>query len=281
MDKPRPGVASRAYRATFHLAAPADAVWKALTDARELARWFPPSARVEPGEGGQIELDWPGFFTWPMRVDAWEPAQRLLLTYPSGTHGPAGQEAVRLAVEFQLEGHGGETTLRIVHSGFGPDAQWDAELDGVSRGWGAELANLAHYLQRHRGHDRHIAWVWQEVPDCTRAWAQIGGQGGLASPGFATLRAGEPYAITTALGERISGRVLVSHPRGDFAGTASEWNDGTFRVWADLCGGKHSVWLYLSTWGVDPARVEAFRARWQTKLTAMLAPTRNAQGVTK
>lgn len=32
--------------------APLEDVWKALTDANELARWFPLEARVTPGPGG-------------------------------------------------------------------------------------------------------------------------------------------------------------------------------------------------------------------------------------
>jgi uncharacterized protein YndB with AHSA1/START domain len=33
---------------------PIENVWKALTDANELARWFPLAARVTPGLGGKI-----------------------------------------------------------------------------------------------------------------------------------------------------------------------------------------------------------------------------------
>lgn len=31
-------------------------VWKALTDAADLVRWFPLEAKVEPGEGGGIYM---------------------------------------------------------------------------------------------------------------------------------------------------------------------------------------------------------------------------------
>ena len=36
------------------LEAPVDKVWKALTDAQELKKWFPLEARVTPGAGGEI-----------------------------------------------------------------------------------------------------------------------------------------------------------------------------------------------------------------------------------
>jgi uncharacterized protein YndB with AHSA1/START domain len=36
------------------IASSAESVWKALTNAEELKRWFPLEARVEPGKGGKI-----------------------------------------------------------------------------------------------------------------------------------------------------------------------------------------------------------------------------------
>jgi uncharacterized protein YndB with AHSA1/START domain len=38
------------------LKAPVEAVWEALTDSNELAKWFPLSARVTPGKDGKIFL---------------------------------------------------------------------------------------------------------------------------------------------------------------------------------------------------------------------------------
>lgn len=33
-------------------------MWRAISDAEELQRWFPLSAEVEPGEGGTVTLAW-------------------------------------------------------------------------------------------------------------------------------------------------------------------------------------------------------------------------------
>ena len=38
--------------------APVEAVWKALTDAAELTRWWPLDAKVKPGPGGFIWMSW-------------------------------------------------------------------------------------------------------------------------------------------------------------------------------------------------------------------------------
>jgi hypothetical protein len=42
------------------VAAPVEAVSKALRDGTELARWFPLEATFEPGVGGKLRLSWAG-----------------------------------------------------------------------------------------------------------------------------------------------------------------------------------------------------------------------------
>ena len=54
---------SRAVEKVIELNAPIEAVWKALTDGQELARWFPLEARVTPGKGGTKHLERPLFNT--------------------------------------------------------------------------------------------------------------------------------------------------------------------------------------------------------------------------
>jgi len=43
---------------SLDLDASPDDVWRALTDARELVRWFPLDARVTPGAGGSMVWSW-------------------------------------------------------------------------------------------------------------------------------------------------------------------------------------------------------------------------------
>ncbi len=70
---------------------------------------------------------------------------------------PLAGPSQQLAMEFTLETHAGRTRLRIVHSGFGDGASWDDELESVSGGWQFELRGLRHYLEHHKGCDRHYA----------------------------------------------------------------------------------------------------------------------------
>ena len=136
-----------------------DEVWRALTQAEELVRWFPMEARVTPGVGGTMLWNWGEGQDWESRIDVWEPGRRLRLVAgrcPALRHpGPAlaagMSEPARIAMEFTLETHRGKTRLRLVHSGFGEGAAWDTEIEGISEGWQAELRSLRHYLERHRG----------------------------------------------------------------------------------------------------------------------------------
>ena len=49
---------TRAVEREIEIDAPLAAVWKALTDADELTRWFPLNAGVTPGVGGSVWMSW-------------------------------------------------------------------------------------------------------------------------------------------------------------------------------------------------------------------------------
>jgi uncharacterized protein YndB with AHSA1/START domain len=60
MTEPKPAEEPKKERREkeIEIAVPIEEVWKALTDANELARWFPLEARVTPGLGGKIFVSW-------------------------------------------------------------------------------------------------------------------------------------------------------------------------------------------------------------------------------
>ena len=105
-------------------APPAD-VWRALIDAKELVRWFPLQAEIEPRVGGRYWMSWGGEYAGEHRIEILEPERHLRTTMPS-MNQKDGKPA-QLAVDFHLEGRGGRTALRLVHSGFGRGADWDEE----------------------------------------------------------------------------------------------------------------------------------------------------------
>ena len=111
-----------------------------------------------------MEPDGPSELVWDSQIEVWEPGRHLRTTYPlPGAEGRG--EAIELAVDYYLEARGGGTYLRLVHSGFGPQSEWDEEYDGVRRGWQYELRSLRHYLERDRAPGRlGRRWRWPCPP---------------------------------------------------------------------------------------------------------------------
>jgi uncharacterized protein YndB with AHSA1/START domain len=261
---------TRAFRMSLDIAASPDDVWRALTEAGEIVRWFATAAEVIPGEGGAMTWSWGEGWDWKTRITAWQPGRLLRLVQDAarpydiqGRPLPPGEaEPAHIAIEFALETHQGRTRLRMVHSGFGTGAAWDDELEGITEGWQAELRSLRHYLERHRGKDRiyEIAWLTTTLPR-DDAWARLLGPGGFAlTP--AEPAAGEGYEVVAPGGERLSGTVVLHLPRQTVAGTVRELDDGWFRLltWS-APGGKTGVWAGLATYAGDEDQVRRFRDR--------------------
>lgn len=266
---------TRAFQMSLDIDASPEDVWRALTEAGELVRWFPIDARVTPGVGGSMAWSWGEGWDWETRIDAWEPGRLLRLVQedarPYDTQGrplsPGEAEPARIAMEFILETHQGKTRLKLVHSGFGHGAAWDNELEGITEGWQAELRSLRHYLHRHRGRDRHFgrAWLTTTTPRDT-AWDRLLGPGGFrVSP--TQPAEGQAYEVTTPGGQRFTGTVELDLPRETLAGTVRELDDGWFRLltWTDGKGDT-GVWAWVATYTGDDPRVREFRDQGQQAL---------------
>lgn len=217
--------------------APPDAVWKALTDPRELERWFPLTASVTPGVGGALTLRWGDAGMDRLPISIWKPGQHLRVGMPQ----PGGMAHV--AHDFTIEDHGASTVLRLVAHGFDPDARWDEFYSGVTRGWRYELESLRHYLQYHRGHDRTVSWVRMPTHDAAHAWATT-----FANSTVEGKRRGDRYSFTAMDGAVLTGTVVISaHPR-DFTGTVEEMNNGLLRVQVEAEQDGLVRGLWLATW---------------------------------
>jgi uncharacterized protein YndB with AHSA1/START domain len=278
MSKTTTEAPSRAFEMTLDLAASPEDVWRALTVAEELVRWFPVSAEVTPGPGGSMVWSWGENWDWATHIEAWEPGRRLRLVQqdarPYDAEGrpvPEGQAAsARIAIEFTLESHRGQTRLRLVHSGFGRGAAWDDEVEGITEGWQAELASLRHYLERHRGRDRAFRIAWRATSlSREEAWERLVCAGGFEfSP--ADVKAGQPYSVLVPGGARLNGIVALHLPRQTLAGTLRELDDGWFRVltWS-IPGGSTGVWAGVATYEADHTRVDELKAHAEEALRTL------------
>ena len=67
----------RSYEKKFEVAAPPEAVWKAITDGDELTRWFCLNATCESGPGGKQHVDWGGGAKGTHTIVIWKPNVHL------------------------------------------------------------------------------------------------------------------------------------------------------------------------------------------------------------
>lgn len=260
---------TRSIEAKVEIDATPDAVWRALTDADELVRWFPLEARVEPGEGGSLFMSWQNEFSSTMPITVWEPGRRVAYAF-FPEYAPSPQVA-----DFLLEGEGGRTVLRVVHSGFPKDAEWDGWYDGTRLGWGFELQSLKRYLEGHAGEDRAVVYLRRRIPAEPEAiWDRIVGPDGVALETSARPAAGQPYRATAADGSPMTGDVLHHEPPGasaytEFAGLVSERGGGLFRIGMDAARdepGSQDLVVWLQAWGDQAGAVDAQRPAWERKL---------------
>lgn len=226
--------------------APPERVWRALTEAAELERWFPLEARVEPGVGGSIRMSWKNEFAGEMEILAWDPPRRLRTSWAFGSEPGEAQ-----VTDYRLEGDGGDTVLRVVTSGFPEDAEWDEWVEGTRRGWRFELRSLKHYLEEHPGRDREVVYLRRRVPlGAAAAWERLFGPGGFEPRPLG----GRPFDRTPP----VQYAAVVDDPPGGllrFSVEPSHAGDGT-----------RDVTLWLSAWGAHGPRLEEVRHAWAEAL---------------
>jgi uncharacterized protein YndB with AHSA1/START domain len=271
---------ARSFEMEIDIDAPAAEVWRALTEAEELVRWFPIGATVTPGPGGAMTWTWEGAWTWRLDIQDWQPGERLLLgdssARPFDAEGrpvaPEHAAPAQVAIELTLASHQGSTRLRIVHSGFGTGSSWDDELDGVSSGWQFEVRSLRHYLERHRGRRRYHGWAHVTTPwSEDKVWRFLLDDPALVieAPAPQPLR---PYVAHLRTVGRFSGVVLVDLATRAFAGTASELDDGIFRVETFRAGGRTGVIFWFATWTPEHALRAAVAGEQAAALLKRLLP---------
>jgi uncharacterized protein YndB with AHSA1/START domain len=244
----------------IEIAASPAAVWKALTDAEELSRWFPLSARVTPGAEGSIFLSWGPGCEGEARITAWEPQQLLRLIEQAG--GVAGPEGVD--IEWKIEQRGGITVVRLMQSGFSDGSAWADEYFGSTEyGWGFMLLNLRHYLERHAGTPRRVGWPRRKVSvSREEAYRRLCTPGGLFREGASGLAPGTEYMLEAASGENCEGRVEFVRPPRGFCFSVRHLNDALLWLTIEGVSGEHEVQLWLSSYGVSQAQVDSFERKW-------------------
>ncbi len=258
---------SRSHQTEITINATPEQVWKALTDPVQLAGWFPIEADVEPGEGGRITLRWGQDYVIDCDILEWAPPRALRLLWEASAEGKftfPGPTAIDIAIE----GRGGETVLRLVHSGFRDGDEWDREYDGTRRGWRQELASLKVYLERHAGKPRRFVMVRRAVNmPPQQAWQRLKGRDGLARSGSIDgLREGGALAVVTATGQRLEGTVSFYAPDTDFCAVLDNLGGAYLQARLEDCFGQPEAHVWLSLWDMAEEEANAIEQRLRQML---------------
>ena len=137
---------------TYTINAPADRVFRALTDAGEITRWFASSAKSDAKTGGRFKYDY--VFNDASRDHTVEGEYRDLTPGKTIAYSwPAGHAKHPTEVVFTLAPKDGGTELTLVHSGWKADAP--EAIKEHDMGWGFFLTNLKRYLEE--GKDQRAA----------------------------------------------------------------------------------------------------------------------------
>lgn len=237
---------------TVEIAAPTDAVWRAITEGDALASWFSPFASAEPGVGGHQTFSWGGDAKWTSWITAWEPCRHLRLVDRKPDEPGEGAD---MALDYRLAELGGATRLDLVNSGLSADPSWDDTFHMMHNGWRFFLWNLKHLLERHPGKRRTMMSARPGVSG-TRAevWDRIFGVNGL---GTVPAESGRTFSLRLDNGETIDGSVVLSDRPWAFAGRVESMDDGTLHVEMEGEGDRWKLGVWLATYGLEDDRCKA------------------------
>lgn len=120
-------------------------VFRALTDARELSRWWTTSAESDPRTGGAFSYRFE--FEDASRDHTYEGAYHEITTDERVSY--RWQTSLgETTVDVRLRPSGDGSELTLTHSGWGEGREWDDAVAMHEQGWAFFLDNLVAYLDR-------------------------------------------------------------------------------------------------------------------------------------
>jgi uncharacterized protein YndB with AHSA1/START domain len=145
---------SRSHETIIDIKATPEEVFRAITEPDKIVKWFAPESRVDPRVGGEYVFSWGPGMEGSTTISAWDPYTHFgTCSERSVTYGGDGKPVDtgvnrKMAVDYYIEAIGdGVTRLRLVQSGFGPEAAWDDEIEATKTGWADFLKKLKEVLE--------------------------------------------------------------------------------------------------------------------------------------
>jgi uncharacterized protein YndB with AHSA1/START domain len=225
-------------------------VWQAIATGPGISSWFVP-ARLDPKVGGKIVMDFGPGMESTSTVTAYDAPRKFTAESSEGMAPGAPPMATEWTVEARA---GGTCIVRVVHSLFASNDDWDNQLESVEGGWPTFFAVLRLYLAHHAGEPSALVQAMAMAQgSADDAWATLSGALGFASAKTGQrIRAGAPGAPAFAgTLERMThsphGNGVVVHLDAPIAGVAIV---GTYP-----CGGPTMAMISLYLYGKRAAEI--------------------------
>jgi len=219
----------RKHEVQIEIAASPEQVWEAISTGQGIQSWFCPIASVEPGVGGKTTIKWTEGMEASPRIEIWEPGRHL---QTSSDRPEPGQPNV---VDYFIEGSGGTTILRLVHSGFGDSADFNSEYESTGTAWPVFLNLLKHSVER-------------GVNTCTNVTL------------FRMIEV-PPATVWEKLAPHVTGRPRYVAPKGH-CGCFELADSAMLGLFCEKCGGSSMLTLMQLLYGAPAEQAEAAREHW-------------------
>lgn len=164
----------RSVQAEVEVSGTPEEVWQAIASGPGISSWFVPTKLDERVGGTAVSSFGPGnSMDSVAKVTAWEPPQRFVA---ESEEGP-GTVATEWTVEAKAAGM---CTVRVVHSWFASNDDWDDQFEGHSYGWITFFQILRLYLAHFRGQPCTSVQFMATSTDTNKAWDRLTQPLGLA-----------------------------------------------------------------------------------------------------
>jgi uncharacterized protein YndB with AHSA1/START domain len=249
-----------------------DQVFRALTEADQIVRWFAPEAKVDPRVGGEFMISWGPGMEGRSTIAIWEPGRRFATVRERsrayGAPPEEGEPVQRIVIDYQIEAlAGGKTLLRLVHSGFGQGAGWDNEFESTRTGWSVFLRTLKVGLELHPGEDSVQLSMMVPAPQPPEEiWSRL-----LA----ATPREpGAHYSVQLSPEAQVQGAVIVHDPPRVFSGIAENLDNALFSLQC-MAGGPNQAQVIavgIVLWGEARKSAPTLEQVWKEAMGVYSRP---------
>jgi uncharacterized protein YndB with AHSA1/START domain len=229
------------------IAADAAEVWRAVSTGEGIASWFAPIARVEPGKS--IYIKWVEGMEGSPRIEIWEPEKQLRTVSDRPAPAPPG------VIDYLIEGKGGETVMRLVHSGFESTANFDDEYNSTRSAWPVFLQMLKHSAEMGVGSCRNVSVFRMLGEPRNTAWKKLMQR--LGGPVDGLVRHFDSQGLCLCYEYPAKGGAMLG-------------------VFCENCGGSAMLSVVWLLYNVTEADAEAVRSEWTGILDGMFGQAASA-----